>query len=233
MADDALEERLRELSRRIDADLGLYEGGLLAGSSTPVLEDLGVMPVLMDPGAFVALALEGELELTREGAVRQPSQRVGYRVVEPGFPSDLGVLATPQPAEDPSLAVRRLDLALVLLLATLLGVAAALAGAGRASRALSRPVAELRRSAIALGKGDPTPLARLPSAPGIRARIRCVRAHGGRHQHQSAGTRGGTKADRGRAGHRGHRGRRARSARPGADREPAGDRDPGHEPGRG
>lgn len=158
VADDALEERLRELSRRIDADLGLYEGGLLAGSSTPVLEDLGVMPVLMDPGAFVALALEGELELTLEGAVREPSQRVGYRVVEPGFPSDLGVLATPQPAEDPSLAVRRLDLALVLLLATLLGVAAALAGAGRASRALSRPVAELRRSAIALGKGDPTPL---------------------------------------------------------------------------
>jgi len=45
----------------------------------------------------------------------------------------------------------------VLLLATLMGVAAALAGAGRASRALSRPVAELRRSAIALGKGDPMP----------------------------------------------------------------------------
>jgi signal transduction histidine kinase len=157
VADDGLEEHLLELSRRIDADLGLYEGGLLAGSSTPVLQDLGVMPVLMDPAAFIALALEGELELTRDGAVREPSQRVGYRVVEPGFPSDLGVLATPQPAEDPSLSVRRLDLALVLLLATLIGVAAALAGAGRASRALSRPVAELRRSAIALGKGDPTP----------------------------------------------------------------------------
>ncbi|HJR51485.1 MAG TPA: ATP-binding protein [Gemmatimonadales bacterium] len=155
--DDGLEERLRELSRRIDADLGLYEGGVLAASSTPVLEDLGVMPVLMDPAAFSGLALEGELELTRDGAVREPNQRIGYRVVEPGFPSELGVLATPQPAEDPSLAVRRLDLALVLLLATLVGVAAALAGAGRASRALSRPVAELRRSAIALGKGDPTP----------------------------------------------------------------------------
>jgi signal transduction histidine kinase len=157
LADDGLEERLRELSRRIDADLALYQGGLLAASSTPVLEDLGVMPALMDPAAFAALALEGELELTRDGAVREPSQRVGYRVVAPGFPSELGVLATPQPAEDPSLAVRRLDLALVLLLATLVGVAAALAGAGRASRALSRPVAELRRSAIALGKGDPTP----------------------------------------------------------------------------
>ena len=155
--DEALEEQLRELSRRIDADLGMYRGGRLVGTSTPVLEDLGVMPQLMDPGAFAALALEGELELTRDGAVREPSQRVGYRVVQPGFPSELGVLATPQPAEDPSLAVRRLDLALVLLLATLVGVAAALAGAGRASRALSRPVAELRRSAIALGKGDPMP----------------------------------------------------------------------------
>ena len=154
--DAGLEERLRELSRRIDADLGFYQGGLLVGTSTPVLEDLGVMHRLMDPAAFAALALEGELELTRDGAIRQPSQRVGYRVVQPGFPSELGVLATPQPAEDPSLAVRRLDLALVLLLATLAGVAAALAGAGRASRALSRPVAELRRSAIALGKGDLT-----------------------------------------------------------------------------
>jgi two-component system, NtrC family, nitrogen regulation sensor histidine kinase NtrY len=152
-----LQERLRELSRRIDADLALYQGGALAGTSTPVLEDLGVTPPLMDPAAFAALALEGELELTRDGPVREPSHRVGYRVVEPGFASDLGVLATPQPAADPSLAVRRLDLALVLLLATLAGVAAALAGAGRASRALSRPVAELRRSAIALGKGDPMP----------------------------------------------------------------------------
>ena len=154
---EALEERLRDLSRRIDADLGLYDGGLLAGTSTPVLEDLGVMPPLMDPVAFIVLALEGELELTRDGAVREPSQRVGYRVLEPGFPSDLGVLATPQPAEDTSLAVRRLDLALVLLLATLAGVGAALAGAGRASRTLARPVSDLRRSAIALGKGDPTP----------------------------------------------------------------------------
>jgi signal transduction histidine kinase len=151
------EERLRELSRRIDAELGLFEGGRLTGVSARVLHDLGVLPPLMDPGAFAALALEGEQEVTRDGPVREPSQRVGYRVVRPGFPAELGVLATPQLAEDPLLAVRRLDLALVLLLTTLAGVGAALAGAGRASRALSRPVAELRRSALALGKGDPMP----------------------------------------------------------------------------
>ena len=151
-------DRLRELSRRIDADLALYRGGRLAGTSTPVLEDLGIVGQLMDPRAFRSLALEGQFEITREGSLPQLAERVGYRVVQPGRASDLSVLATPQLADDSSLATRQLDLALVLLLATLAGVAAALAGAQVASRALSRPVAELRRSALALGKGNPMPV---------------------------------------------------------------------------
>jgi signal transduction histidine kinase len=153
----AMEERLRELSRRIDADLALYQGGRLTSTSTQVLEDLGVMGQLMDPAAFSALALAGELEVTRDGSIPRLAERVGYRVVQPGTPDSIGVLATPQLADDSSLAVRQLDLALVLLLATLAGVAAALAGAGRASRTLSRPVAELRRSALALGRGEAMP----------------------------------------------------------------------------
>jgi signal transduction histidine kinase len=151
------EDRLQELSRRIDADLALYRGGRLAATSTQVLEDLGVMPQLMDPTAFEAVAIGGELEVTRDGSIPALAERVGYRVIQPGTPSSIGVLATPQLADDSSLAVRQLDLALVLLLATLAGVAAALLGAGRASRSLSRPVAELRRSALALGKGDAMP----------------------------------------------------------------------------
>jgi two-component system nitrogen regulation sensor histidine kinase NtrY len=150
-------ERLTELSRRIDADLALYQGGTLAGTSTPVLEDLGVVEQLMDPDAYEALALEGDLEITQDGSIPQLAERVGYRVVQPGLPSDIGVLATPQLADNAMLGVRQLDLALVLLLATLAGVAAALAGARIASRTLSRPVAELRRSALALGKGEPMP----------------------------------------------------------------------------
>ena len=151
-------DRLRELSRRIDADLALYRGGRLAGTSTPVLEDLGIVGQLMDPRAFRSLALEGQFEVTREGSLPQLAERVGYRVVQPGRASDISVLATPQLADDSSLATRQLDLALVLLLATLAGVAAALAGAQVASRALSRPVSELRRSALALGKGNPMPV---------------------------------------------------------------------------
>ena len=151
------DDRLRELSRRIDADLALYLGGRLAGTSTQVLEDLGVMPQLMDPDAYDALAIGGELEVTRDGSIPSLAERIGYRVVQPGGPTDIGVLATPQLADDSSLAVRQLDLALVLLLTTLMGVAAALVGAQRASRTLSRPVAELRRSALALGRGQPMP----------------------------------------------------------------------------
>jgi two-component system nitrogen regulation sensor histidine kinase NtrY len=135
----------------------LYEGGTLVGTSTPVLEDLGVIGQLMDPRAFRALALEGRFEMTGEGLLPELAERVGYRVVQPGRPADVAVLASPQLAEDLSLGARQLDLALVLLLATLAGVAAALAGAQIASRALSRPVAELRRSALALGKGLPMP----------------------------------------------------------------------------
>jgi signal transduction histidine kinase len=150
-------DQLRELSRRIDADLALYRGGRLVGTSTPVLEDLGVVGQLMDPQAFRSLALEGQFEVTRAGSLPQLAERVGYRLVQPGRPSDIMVLATPQLADDSSLGARQLDLALVLLLATLAGVAAALAGARIASRALSRPVAELRRSALALGKGQPMP----------------------------------------------------------------------------
>ncbi len=160
----APDERLRELSRRIDADLALYLGGRLAGTSTQVLEDLGVMPQLMDPDAYDALAIDGELEVTREGSIPSLAERVGYRIVQPGDPTDIGVLATPQLADDSTLAVRQLDLALVLLLTTLAGVAAALVGAQRASRTLSRPVAELRRSALALGRGQPMP-ARAGSPP--------------------------------------------------------------------
>ncbi|HVQ47776.1 MAG TPA: ATP-binding protein [Gemmatimonadales bacterium] len=150
-------DRLIRLSRRLDADLALYQGGVLTGTSNGILEDLGIMGQLMDPRAFARLALEGDVEVTREGFIPELAERIGYRVVRPGSPDEMAVLATPQLADDVSLGVRQLDLALVLLLATLAGVAAALTGAQIAARTLSRPVADLRRSALALGKGLPMP----------------------------------------------------------------------------
>ena len=150
-------DQLLDLSRRIDADLLIYHGGTLTRTSNAILEDLGIIGQLMDPRAYEALAFEGELEVTREGPIPDLAERVGYRVIRPGPPTDLGILATPQLADDATLGVRQLDLALVLLLATLAGVAAALSGARMVASALFRPVAELRRSALALGKGEPMP----------------------------------------------------------------------------
>ena len=46
---------------------------------------------------------------------------------------------------------------MAVLLVLLLGLAAALQGAQSAARALSRPVADLRRAALALGEGKPAP----------------------------------------------------------------------------
>ncbi len=151
----ANESVLRMLSERINADLALYRGGAFVSTSAPILRDLGVVGPLMDPAAYRALALGGELEMTREGTIPSLAERVGYRVVQPGPPEELGILVTPQVAEFEGLnqPLKQVDLALVLLLATLAGMGAAVGGAGVAARALSRPVADLRRSALALGQG--------------------------------------------------------------------------------
>ena len=157
MASDSV---LRLLSDRMNADLALYRGGAFVAVSAPILRELGVIGPLMDPGAYQALALDGDLEATRDGAIPSLAERVGYRVVQPGPPAEVGVLASPQVAEVAALGApaKQLDLALVLLLATLAGIGAAILSAGSAARALSRPVSDLRRSALALGRGQPVPL---------------------------------------------------------------------------
>ncbi len=148
---------LDELSGRVGADLAVYRGGGLAATSAPVLKDLGIVSHLMDPSAFRTLAFQGQLEVTRPGPIPSLGERVGFRTMRPGPPAALEVLATPQLADESALAATQLDLGLVLLLATMMGVTAAIGGARRAALALSRPVSELRRSAIALGKGQPMP----------------------------------------------------------------------------
>ncbi len=154
-----LTDALRGLSERVNADLALYRGGALVGTSAPVLRDLGVVSPLLDPRAFRSLAFEGQLELTGDGAIPALAERVGYRVVEFGPSGGLGVLVSPQVAGPLDPERQQFELALVLLLATMLGIIAAVAGAGVAARALSRPVGDLRRAALALGQG------RMPQLP--------------------------------------------------------------------
>lgn len=158
-ADSAVVPAIDSLATRLDEHLGYYNGGRLTHTSSAVLRDLGVMGEMMDPGGYRALAFGGQIEVVRDGPIPSLAERVGYRLVQPDRPSRLGVLATARKAVDPKAAAQQRDLAFVLALLFLGGVAAAVQGAQEASRALSRPVAQLRKAALALGEGRPAPLA--------------------------------------------------------------------------
>ncbi|HEV8598546.1 MAG TPA: HAMP domain-containing sensor histidine kinase [Gemmatimonadales bacterium] len=151
----ALDEELRLLGNRVDADFGLYrEGAYLAGSTGGLLEALGMLSPFMDPEAYHRIVSHGEVVATSDGPSRAIPLRVGYRAIRL---SDLGAgaLAMPQSAFDPVLEQRQRDLVMLFLLATLAGVFASLVAARSAARALARPVAELRNAALAFGKGEP------------------------------------------------------------------------------
>jgi signal transduction histidine kinase len=160
----AVARAMVELGDRLDADLWLYRDGVLAGTSAPVLGELGLVDPLLPGDAFVRLALRDELELTDDGRTAGRSIRIGYRVVLAGPPQVQGILAAPQLLDDERVRQQEEDLALVLVLATLVGLVAAGYFAGLAARGLARPVGALREAAGAVGRGVPLP-AFPPGAP--------------------------------------------------------------------
>jgi signal transduction histidine kinase len=154
---DVLTEGVSELSNRLDADLVLYSGGRLVAASAPILEDLSLVEPLLDARVFQRLTTGDELELTRQATTYVAPVRVGYRVAQAGPPGGIGILATPQLANDWRRTQDQRDLAFGLLLATLGGLGAALLAAQLVARALSRPVTDLQRLAGAVGQGAPLP----------------------------------------------------------------------------
>jgi len=145
-----------ELGNRLDADLWLYRNGVLAGTSAPVLAELGVVDPFLAPDAFVRLALRDELERTDDSRLAGRTIRVGYLVVSESSEVQ-EVLAAPQLLDDERVRQQQEDLALALALATLAGLVAAVSLAGVAARGLARPVAALREAAGAVGRGAPLP----------------------------------------------------------------------------
>ncbi len=147
---------LREQAERVDADLGLYHQGVLTGTSEPILRDLGVFSPLLDASAYHAIHLDGDQTAFPSGGRMRQWVRASYATVPAPRASIPAVLATLAPGNDRVLRERQLDVAALLLLATVLGILAAIVGARRASLALSRPVTDLRRAALAFGAGhDP------------------------------------------------------------------------------
>jgi signal transduction histidine kinase len=137
-------------SRTGEADPARYIDGVLDGASAPLLQELGMLDALLPPSVVSALMQRGE----RDASAVSGAAAVGYRRLTPDGSL---VLAAPIPLVDAALARSQLDLILGVLVAALAGAMAALAGAAYASRLLSRPVAQLRRAALAIGRGSAVP----------------------------------------------------------------------------
>ena len=153
---DAIHLSLVDLGRRLDAELWLYRRGLLVASSSPVMAELGLVDPFLAPPAFRG-TLEDELEMTIDARTAGRPTRVGYRVVRAGLPGEQAVLAVPQLLDDERVRQQQQDLALALVLGTLVGLVAAIYLAGVAARRLAKPVAALREAAIAVGRGSEPP----------------------------------------------------------------------------
>ncbi len=153
---DAIGRSLADLGRRLDAELWLYRRGVLVATSSPVMSELGLVDHFLAPAAFRA-TLEDELELTMDARTAGRPTRVGYLVVAPGPPGEQAVLAVPQLLDDERVQEQQEDLALGLVLGTVVGLVAAIYLAGLAARRLAKPVAALREAAIAVGRGSEPP----------------------------------------------------------------------------
>src|SRR6185503_13165056 len=111
---------------------------------------------LLDPAAY-RVTLEDELEVTIDARTAGRPTRVGYRVVAAGAPGEQAVLAAPQLLDDERVRQQQEDLALALVLGTVVGLFAAVYLAGLAARRLAKPVAALREAALAVGRGADPP----------------------------------------------------------------------------
>lgn len=143
-------------SQRFETPLFLYAGGLLLATSDPLLDALAPVGRLLPPSVASRLAESGEVATGSAEEVGPAAVRLGYRAATDSSGLQY-VLAAPARLDDRSLDRRRNDLAVFLLFALALGALGALWASGAASRQLSRPIRELRDSALALARGGAVP----------------------------------------------------------------------------
>jgi two-component system, NtrC family, nitrogen regulation sensor histidine kinase NtrY len=148
--------RLAESAARFETPLFLYAGGLLVGTSDPLLDALAPVGRLVPPAVMMALAEAGENTAGSAAQVGATSVRLGYRA-ELDADGVQFVLAAPARLDDRLLDRRRNDLTAFLLFGLALGALGALWASGAASRQLSRPIRELQRAALALARGAAVP----------------------------------------------------------------------------
>jgi nitrogen fixation/metabolism regulation signal transduction histidine kinase len=133
-----------------NAEVGIYRQGRLIAASDSMLAELGLLPPIVRAnagGGATISVLPNPLRGAplRIGAVSAGQVGTTLLVVVPG--------------SDSGLAGEQVDQLLVLLLATLTGIAASMVVAGVIARTLGRPIDTLRRTAIAIGRHETPPRA--------------------------------------------------------------------------
>lgn len=142
------------IADRAGAEFGLYRHGRLVAGSLALIADLGVLAPVLDPALFAGGG-GGAPPLARpmpDADVRLSAERLDDEIA----------IAAALPGVDVQLARGQVDLALLLLLASLGGTLAAVLVARAVARALGQPIELLRQRAIAIGRRQPAPPLRLP-----------------------------------------------------------------------
>jgi signal transduction histidine kinase len=141
---------LASIADSANAEVGVYRRGRLIAASDSMLAELGLIPPVLGrlPVATVDSSV-GALPSALHGA----ALRLGaVSATRPGT-----AMLVALPGADTGLASEQIDQALLLLLATLGGIAASMIVAGIIARALGRPIETLRRTAVAIGRNEATP----------------------------------------------------------------------------
>jgi len=152
----ALRVRLTDLARRLNADLIWYDGGILRQASPAVLAELGLLDHFMPPDVYHSAELDDEPEVTVNVSVGGHATRMGYRNFR-GLDGSEATLAVPRLVDVRDILTEQEDLLYGLLLATLIGFAAAVLLSAIAARTLAYPVRFLRDAAVAIGSGKRLP----------------------------------------------------------------------------
>ncbi|HET9064733.1 MAG TPA: ATP-binding protein [Gemmatimonadales bacterium] len=142
------------IADRAGAEFGLYRHGRLVAGSLALIADLGVLAPVLDP----ALLSGGG---TEPPPLARPMPDADVRLSAERLDDEVAIAAA-LPGVDVQLARGQVDLALLLLLASLGGTLAALLVARAVARALGQPIELLRQRAIAIGRRQPAPPLRLP-----------------------------------------------------------------------
>src|SRR5690606_11532781 len=141
---------LAQVADRVDAEVAVYRGGRLVSASAPLLADLGLLAPVIDPVIVRSNPAE-------ERGLTAPVPGANVRLGGQASGADDLVLAAALPGGEGRLARDQVDLALLLLLASLGGTIAAVSVAGAVARALGQPIEALRRRALAIGRRESAP----------------------------------------------------------------------------